>query len=213
MKKVTRKFIAALSAFMMSAVPMINSFSANAAVTQYKTYVLYSVANKPNITYFHFLLNYPASVKSEKSEATSLCKNGYFSPLISTSNYQEITYNGPAIGATGTLCSTKFIVPMNTESLYDVVSRSKVTIRDDDRITISPTSITIEEVLLGDVDLNGVVNDDDATLIMNALTNADKYKLSDKQRDAADVYSRGDGVTARDALTIQEYVQGQIAHF
>lgn len=214
MKKITRKFIAALSAFMMSAVPMINSFSANAAVTQYKTYVLYSVANKSNITYFDFTLNYTTGVTAQKSEPTSLCKNGYFSSSNNTSSRKILnTYNGSAIGATGKLCSTKFIIPMDTESLYDVVSRSNVTIRDDDRITISPTSITIDEVLLGDVDLNGVVNDDDATLIMNALTNADKYKLSDKQRDAADVYSRGDGVTARDALTIQEYVQGQIAHF
>ena len=217
MKKITRKIVAAMSAAILSAVPMINSFSANAAVPQYKTYVLYNVASKSNITYFHFLLNYNNGVTVEKAKATSLCQNGYFNCLHGTFNqgttYQEITYNGPAIGATGTLCSTKFIVPMNTESLYEVISRSNVTIRDNNRVVISPTSIYMEEVLLGDVDLNGVVDNSDAELIMKVLSNPDKYRLSAKQMDAADVYNRGDGVTTADALEIQRYVLGQITHF
>ncbi|MDE6788872.1 MAG: hypothetical protein K2J47_06065, partial [Ruminococcus sp.] len=123
------------------------------------------------------------------------------------------TYNGPAIGATGRLCSTKFIVPMDTDSIYDVVSRSNVTVRNADGVTLASTSIYMEEVLLGDVDLNGVVNDNDADLIMKALSNPSNYRLSAKQIDAADVCGRGNGITAMDALTIQEYVQGQITHF
>lgn len=214
MKKITRKIVAAISAVILSAVPMINSFSANAAVTKYKTYVIYSVASNPNVAYFDFALNYTTGVTAQKSEPTSLCKNGYFSSSNNTSSRKILnTYNGPTIGATGKLCSTKFIVPMNTDSLYDVVSRSNVTIRNANGITLAPTSIYMEEVLLGDVDLNGVVNDKDADLILNALVNPDEYHLNTKQRDAADVYSRGDGVTAADALEIQKYVQGQIAHF
>ena len=212
MKKITRKIVAAMSAAVLSAVPMINSFSANAAVTKYKTYVLYSVANNPNIAYFDFKLNYTTSITAEESESTSLCKNGYFR---SSDNGQRVlnTYNGPTIGATGNLCSTKFIVPMDTESIYDVVSRSNVTIRNANGVTLAPTSIYMEEVLLGDVDLNGVVNDNDAELIMKAIANPDDYPLSKKQVDAADVYDRGGGLTGMDALTIQEYVQGQINHF
>ena len=179
MKKITRKIIAAISAVVLSVAPMINSFSANAVVTKYKTYVLYNVASKSNITYFHFLLNYNNGVTVEKAESTSLCQNGYFNCLNGTFNqgttYQEITYNGPEIGATGTLCSTKFIVSMNTESLYDVISRSNVTIRDNNRVVISPTSIYMEEILLGDVDLNGVVNNKDAELILKFISNADAY--------------------------------------
>ena len=214
MKKITRKIVAAMSAVILSVVPMISSFSANAAatVTKYKTYVLYNVANNPNIAYFDFTLNYTTDVTAEESEPTSLCKNGYFS---SSDNGKRVltTYNGPKIGATGNLCSTKFIVPMDTESIYDVVSCSNVVIRNANGVTLASTSIYMEEVLLGDVDLNGVVNNNDAELIMKALGNPDNYHLNTKQKDAADVCGRGDGITAMDALTIQEYVQGQITHF
>ncbi len=216
MKKITRKIVAAMSAAVMCAVPMINSFSANAAVTvtKYKTYVLYNVANDKSISYFNFTLNYINGVTAEKSEATSLCQNGYFSSSNSTTSRKVLnTYNGQAIGATGKLCSTKFIVPMDTDSVYDVVSRSNVTIRNSNGVTLPPTSIYMEEVLLGDVDLNGVVNNDDADLIMKAISNPNNYRLSAKQIDAADVCDRGDGLTLKDALEIQKYVQGQITHF
>ncbi len=216
MKKITRKIVAAMSATILSAVPMINSFSANAAVTvtKYKTYVLYNVANDRSISYFDFALNYTTGVKAEKSKSTSLCKNGYFSSSNSESSRKVLnTYNGAAIGSTGNLCETKFIVPMNTDSIYDVVSRSNVTIRNANGITLAPTSIYMEEVLLGDVDLNGVVNNNDAVLIMQSISNPDEYHLNKKQINAADVCNRGDGLTNMDALEIQRYVQGQITHF
>ena len=214
MKKITRKIVAVMSAVILSVVFMISSFSANAAVTKYKTYVLYIVTNNPNMAYFDFTFNYTTGVTFEKSEPTSLCKNGYFSSSHNASSRKILNaYNGPAIGATGRLYSIKFIVPMDTESIYDVVSLSNVTIRNANSVTLAPTSIYMEEVLLGDVDLNGVVNNKDAELILKFISNADAYPLSEKQKDAADVYNRGDGVTAMDALEIQKYVQGQITHF
>lgn len=211
MKKITRKIIAAMSAAVLSAVPMINSFSAS-AVTKYKTYVIFNATNNPNIAYFDFKLNYGTNVTAEESKATPLCEKGYFS---SSDNGQRIldTYNGPAIGARGNLCETKFIVPMDTESIYDVVSLSNVVVRNASGVTLAPTSIYMEEVLLGDVDMNGVVDDNDASLIMKALSNPDKYKLNAKQLDAADVHQRGDGVTTSDALEIQKYVRGMITNF
>ncbi|MDE5935794.1 MAG: hypothetical protein K2G83_00080, partial [Ruminococcus sp.] len=175
MKKIAGKIIAAISAAALSVVPMINGFSASAAATKYKTYVIYSVANNPNIAYFDFALNYGTNVTAEKSKATYLCKNGYFS---SSDNGQRIlsTYNGPAIGATGNLCETKFIVPMNTDSIYDVVSLSNVVVRNASGVTLAPTSIYMEEILLGDVDMNGVVDDRDSDLILNSIVNPDNYK-------------------------------------
>lgn len=213
MKKITKKFIAAMSAFVLSAVPMISSLSANAAVTQYKTYIVYNKATNSSISYFDFTLNYGANVSAEESTATSLCKNGYFSSSNNTSSRKILnTYNGSSIGDTGVVCKTKFVVPMNTDSIYDLVSLSNVTVRNANGITLSPSSIAMCDILLGDVDMNGVVNNADAQLIMNALSNPSDYHLNDKQIAAADVYGN-DGVTAMDSLTIQRYVQGQIAHF
>lgn len=60
-----------------------------------------------------------------------------------------------------------------------------------------------EEPDYGDVDESGDVNINDAVLIMQSIANPDKYKLTEKGRDNADVVNRGDGVTSSDALAIQ----------
>ncbi|MDE6774731.1 MAG: carbohydrate-binding domain-containing protein, partial [Ruminococcus sp.] len=49
-----------------------------------------------------------------------------------------------------------------------------------------------------------------ATIILQYLGNKDKYKLSDQGADNADVYLRGDGISAMDALAIQKYDAGAI---
>ena len=180
-----------------------------------KTYVVYSIANRQDIAYFDFTLNYDNDVIAEESIPTSILDKGYFSSVLKSSYHKiQNTYNGPAIGKRGRVASTKFSVPMDTESIYDKVTCSNAVIRNANGVTLSSTSITLdEEVLLGDVDLNGVVNEADATLIMSYLGNRDAYPLNEKQRDAADVYSRGDGITNSDALEIQKYVLGMVSHF
>lgn len=213
MKKITRKIMAAMSAAVMCAVPMINSFSANAAVNQQKTYLIVSVATNPNIAFFDFAFNYNSDVDASKGIATNLCDNGHFSSNIISKQKVLHTYNGDAIGATGDLCTTKFVVPMNTDSVFDVVYRSDVKIRNASGNTLSPTSITMEEVLMGDVDLNGVVDNNDATLILQHIANPDNYPLTCRQKLAADVYEPGSDLTGKDSLEIQRYVAGLIDHF
>ena len=62
--------------------------------------------------------------------------------------------------------------------------------------------------ILGDANLNGEVNLNDAVAILQYVANAKKYPLSDSQLDLADVYKRGDGVNGMDALSIQKYDAG-----
>ena len=57
--------------------------------------------------------------------------------------------------------------------------------------------------LLGDANSDGKVSVADAVTILQFIANKDKYNLTGQLLDNADVYNRGDGVTARDALTIQ----------
>lgn len=216
MKNEMKKVIASISSVILCALPIANGISASAAgKSPLKTYIVYNVSQNPNIAYFDFKLNYTSNVETaEKSTATKLCNGGYFRSTINTSIRKiQNTYNGDTIGARGNLTSTKFVVPMNTESIFDVVTYSNVVIRNSNNVTLSPTSITMDAVLLGDVNLDGVVDINDADLIMNYLVNRDEYKLNAKQADAADVYQRGGGITAMDALTIQEYINGEISHF
>ncbi len=216
MKNKIKKIMAAVSSVILCALPIANGISASAAgTTQFKTYVLYNISQNPSVAYFDFSLSYNSNVTAEPSKATSLCNGGYFrSNNNIISRKVQCTYNGNAIGNIGILNSTKFITPMTTSSVYDVVKYTDAVIRDEYGITLSPTSITMDATLLGDVNLDGVVNNSDAELIMKALANPDRYKLNEKQIDAADVYERGtSGITNMDALIIQEYVQGQRNHF
>lgn len=214
MKKITRKIMAAVSAAVMCAVPMASNISANAAVNQSKTYLVIGVAQNPRIAYFDFAISYNANVTANPGVATNLCKNGYFSSSNNTSQRKVLhTYNGAAIGAKGDLFTTKFVAPMNSDSIFDYVSQSDVKIRNASGTTMSPSSITLDEILMGDVDMNDIVDNNDADLIMKALSNPDRYSLNARQRIAADVYEYGSGVTAQDALTIQMYVNGQIENF
>lgn len=215
MKKTLKKIFTALTASVLCAVPMSNGFSASAAGTgPLKTYVVYNVAQDSSIAYFDFALNYEADVTAEQSVATSLCDGGYFRSTNNASSHKiQDTYIGDAIGTTGKLVSTKFIVPKSTESIYDVVHYSAPVIRNANSITLSPTSITLEAVLLGDVNLDGDVTIDDAALLNSYVNNCEKYPLTAEQLDAGDVYSRGDGINNMDVLAIQQYVANIISHF
>lgn len=206
--------MAAVSAAVMCAIPMASNISANAAVNQSKTYLVIGVGQNPNIAYFDFALNYSSGITANKGTATNLCNKGYFSSSNNTTQRKVLhTYNGSAIGAKGDLFTTKFVAPMNSDSIFDYVSQSDVKIRNASGTTLSPSSITLDEILMGDVDMNGVVNNDDATAIMRYMGNPDRYPLTDRQILAGDVYEPGSGLTGQDALTIQKYVIGQIEHF
>ena len=61
-------------------------------------------------------------------------------------------------------------------------------------------------VRYGDANCDGILDLSDAISIMQALANPDKYSLTSKGRDNAD--TNGDGVTANDALVIQQHLLG-----
>ena len=58
--------------------------------------------------------------------------------------------------------------------------------------------------LIGDANCDGNVTIADATAILQAIGNADKYSLSDEGLANADCCNVGGGLTAADALAIQK---------
>lgn len=78
---------------------------------------------------------------------------------------------------------------------------------------LSIISITKHEtaVLYGDANCDEKVTVADAVAILQFLGNRDKYELSDQGKINADVYDVGDGITARDALSIQRLDAGLIS--
>ncbi|MBR4362686.1 MAG: right-handed parallel beta-helix repeat-containing protein [Ruminococcus sp.] len=76
--------------------------------------------------------------------------------------------------------------------------------------TTTTTATVPVNTVLGDANLDKKVSISDAVAILQFIANKDKYGLNEQALDNADVYARGDGVTARDALSIQKLDAGAI---
>lgn len=70
------------------------------------------------------------------------------------------------------------------------------------------TTTTAIKTIYGDANCDGKVEIADATLILQYLTNKDEYSLTDQGLRNADVSGNNDGVTAQDALVIQQVDAG-----
>ena len=73
-------------------------------------------------------------------------------------------------------------------------------------IATCEVTVSSGSVVYGDVDGDGKVSINDAVKIMSFVGNSDKYYIVPKAQDAADVYSRGDGVSNMDAVAVQKYL-------
>lgn len=66
------------------------------------------------------------------------------------------------------------------------------------------------DILCGDANLDGKVSISDAVRILQYVSNPEKYPLDGQAAVNADVYNTGDGVTARDAASVQKFDAGVI---
>ncbi len=72
-------------------------------------------------------------------------------------------------------------------------------------LSFTAISSMAADVVYGDANCDGNVTIADATAIFQTIGNPDKYSLSENGEINADVYDRGDGITAMDAMSIQKY--------
>ncbi|MBR5166023.1 MAG: hypothetical protein IKW87_10785 [Ruminococcus sp.] len=68
-------------------------------------------------------------------------------------------------------------------------------------------------VIYGDANADGKLGVSDSVAILQFISNKDKYDLTAAQQSAADCYNPGDGVTAMDALTIQQVDAGLLTEY
>jgi len=80
------------------------------------------------------------------------------------------------------------------------------TTRTTTTTTKAPVTPTVRPTVYGDASDNGKVLLNDAVLVLQYLGNPDQYKLSAQGLANADVCNPGDGVTNKDALSIQRYI-------
>jgi len=86
----------------------------------------------------------------------------------------------------------------------------KITLYADDKLIwgVEPDGTSAEEpsdnTVWGDANADSAVSIADAVLILQSLANPDQYSLTAQGKKNADVSNHGDGVTASDALVIQQ---------
>ncbi len=72
--------------------------------------------------------------------------------------------------------------------------------------TTPGTTVVDKDIVYGDTDLNGVVELNDAVMIMSSIADPENYVLTEQQILSGDVYQCGDGISNMDALAIQKYL-------
>ena len=97
----------------------------------------------------------------------------------------------------------KLIAGLSSAALMAGVIPSAVT-------SVQAAETATASILYGDANLDGKVTVADAVAILQYIGNKDKYKLDSTALSNADVFNRGDGVTAKDALSIQKLDAGLI---
>ena len=75
--------------------------------------------------------------------------------------------------------------------------------------TTEPT--TGDSFIYGDANSDDLVTVADSILILQYISDGKTYPMTDEQINAADVYLRGDGLNAQDALSIQKFKANQIS--
>lgn len=110
-------------------------------------------------------------------------------------------YSGKAEKAPEIYTEKEDITPVQTTTASPQTTTSTQT-------TVTTATTVVEKNLYGDANCDGKVEIADATLILQFLTNKDEYKLTEQGMLNADVVGNGDGVTAQDALVIQQLDAG-----
>ncbi len=121
-----------------------------------------------------------------------------------------------AATTTATTTETTTVTEATTSTAATTEITSSATTITTVETTIASTTETtttaapVAAPLYGDANCDGKVSISDAVAILQYIANKDKFPLSAKAADNADVYNRGDGITASDALSIQKLDAGII---
>lgn len=199
-----KKALVALTASAVSVASFCAVPSASAASGKYKTYSYYF--DVPENTYAKTCnanVSYnPNNVEFVRSSNGNL--GGTFSVsnigITDTSKKTYVEYSNSAPSSKSG--SLGFVTLKTTSS---VPSFSVTLVKNDRNNTLATSTVKVNRVLMGDVNLDGVVNEEDVTLLNKAVLGA--VLLNETQKRAADV--NGDGVTdSIDSLNIVKYNAG-----
>lgn len=203
MKKL-KKILASIMAATVSAVSFCSILSSSAATAKYAAYTYYF--DVPANTYVKICnanMSYnPSNTTFVRSSAGKL--GGTFSVndigITSTSRKTYVEYSNSA--PTGNAGNLGYVT-VKTTSSAPTFSVTQVT--NDRGNSLTTSSVTVSAILMGDVNLDGVVNEDDAVLLNKYCMNLVSFVEAQKRAADAD----GNGIVdSNDAYALLNYVNG-----
>ena len=132
--------------------------------------------------------------------ANGVSLNEYYSKYAGS---EGSNINGGTKGAGQTVPVDSTTAPKTTTTTSQTTTATTTQITTT--TTVTTTSPSTEDIVMyGDANADGKVSVADAVAILQYIANKDKFNLKGQGLDNADCYNPGDGVTARDALAIQQ---------
>ena len=122
-------------------------------------------------------------------------------PVQQTTQQQPVTQKTTTSTTTTTTTTTRTTI----KTTFTAEQSSVITTVTEYNPAQSPSS---KETLWGDANCDGKVDLSDAVIIMQVLSNPNKYSMTDQGRANGDVNLTGNGITNADALAIQKYKIG-----
>lgn len=167
------------------------------------------LANNPGADSVSFTLSYDTS----KLTFVSAQNGGLFGDMAVSGNTFTLT-NGSSVSANGTLATVKFNVTSGLESGVNVPVTITLHSMSNGGSPVSHEivsgTVIINNLVIGDVNNDGIVNTRDAVVLLQYLADMDV----EINEDAADI-NRNGNITTQDAVYILKYMvdDASVAHF
>lgn len=139
-------------------------------------------------------------------------KPGGFAETAGSSQYKSIGYHMSG-GISQTAAPDPYAVdttPVEETTTAATTTTTTTTTTSTTTVTTTTTSAPAPVGKAGDSNGDGQVDMSDVVLIMQALSNPNKYSIAPENRENADVEGKGNGITNADALSIQRYLLGLV---
>jgi len=203
----------------------IHDFTANGTNSSFYTITGNLSTSKGTVNYAGKTLTQCLKLESASNIAFSAANGGSLTLVFAEPNATikvdgtKYTSSGDGIITVELKSGAHTVTKADSANLFYMVyaeNGTTVTTASTSAVTTTTTTTTTSQpiepdIIYGDVNENGEVDITDAAKVMSYVTNPEKYSLTEKQLDIADVYQRGDGISNMDALSIRKRIAQLVA--
>ena len=211
MKK-SRKLIAVLAATTMAITSLsMTSLTASASSSLNTVRIYHNVDAGKQIKEFMITMNYNSALTCDEVTPKSVTYNEFMSLNIEANNELQMSFlSSRPINTECTIMTTEFYGQnINKSNIFNKITYT-AEIKNNNGAAIDPNTIKMNAVLVGDVNGDNIVDDNDVELIRNHILHL--TTLSGNNFLAADI-NNDNLVNNQDTTMLRQYILGTIEHF